>query len=135
MTPQSRIKVLFLTSSYPRNDQDTAAIFLRYLANELAAGDVEIDILAPADGPSETTTEANVAIHRFQYFPLRWQSLAYGSGIIPNLKRSPWLWLQVPFFFVAMTLSALRLIARQRYNLVHAHWRSEERRVGKECRS
>src|SRR5258706_6519405 len=122
MTPQSRIKVLFLTSSYPRSDQDTAAIFLRYLANELAAGDVEIDILAPANGPSETTTEGNVTIHRFQYFPVRWQSLAYGAGIMPNLIRSPWLWLQVPFFFVAMTLSALRLIARRRYDLVHAHW-------------
>src|SRR5258706_6835333 len=122
MTPQHHMKVLFLTSSYPRNDQDTAAIFLRYLANVLVAGDVEIDILAPADGPSETTTEANVAIHRFQYFPLRWQSLAYGSGIMPNLKRSPWMWLQVPFFFLAMTLSALRLIASRRYDLVHAHW-------------
>lgn len=122
MTPQSRIKVLFLTSSYPRNNQDTAAIFLRYLANELTAGGVDIDILAPADGPSETYTEANVTIHRFQYFPLRWQSLAYGSGIMPNLKRAPWMWLQVPCFFLVMTLWALRLIARQRYDLVHAHW-------------
>jgi glycosyltransferase involved in cell wall biosynthesis len=117
-----RMKVLFLTSSYPRNDQDSAAIFLRYLANELAAGGVDIDILAPADGPSETTTEANVTIHRFQYFLLRWQRLAFGSGIMPNLKQSPWLWLQVPFFFFAMALSALRLIARRRYDLVHAHW-------------
>jgi glycosyltransferase involved in cell wall biosynthesis len=32
------------------------------------------------------------------------------------------MWLQVPFFFLAMTLSALRLIASRRYDLVHAHW-------------
>jgi len=116
------MKVLFLTSSFPRNDRDSAAIFLRYLANELAAAGLDIDVLAPADGPSETITEANVTIHRFQYLPLRWQRLAYGSGIMPNLKRSPWLWLQVPFFFLAMTLSALRLTAKRRYDLVHAHW-------------
>jgi glycosyltransferase involved in cell wall biosynthesis len=122
MTPQPRIKVLFLTSSYPRNEHDTAAIFLRYLANALATRGLDIDVLAPADGSSETTDDANVMIHRFQYFPMRWQSLAYGSGIMPNLERSPRLWLQVPFFFLAMTLSALRLIARRRYDLVHAHW-------------
>lgn len=41
---------------------------------------------------------------------------------MPNLKRSPSLWLQVPFFFVAMTVALLRLLITERFDVIHAHW-------------
>jgi glycosyltransferase involved in cell wall biosynthesis len=50
------------------------------------------------------------------------QKLAYGSGIMPNLKRSPWLWIQVPFFLCSMFYSLIRLIRLERPDLIHAHW-------------
>jgi glycosyltransferase involved in cell wall biosynthesis len=122
MTQQQALKVLFLTSSYPRSHEDTASVFLRYLAEHLADRGLEIHVVVPADDSGGTTTEGKVAVHRFQYFPCRLQALAYGSGIMPNLKRSPWLWLQVPFFVLAMAYSLLRVIGREQIHLVHAHW-------------
>jgi teichuronic acid biosynthesis glycosyltransferase TuaC len=116
------LKVLFLTSSYPRSLEDTASVFLRYLAEHLADRGLEIHVLAPADTSSGTTVEGKVTVHRFQYFPTALQGLAYGSGIISNLQRSPWLWLQVPFFVLAMAYSLLRMIGREQIHLVHAHW-------------
>src|SRR5262245_49788530 len=122
MTQRFPPKVLFLSSSYPRNKSDTASVFLRYLAEALATRGNEIHVLAPAAGKSETKVECRVIVHRFQYFLARWQKLAYGSGIMPNLKRAPWLWLQVPFFLMAMTWSVLRLLREERFDLLHAHW-------------
>jgi glycosyltransferase involved in cell wall biosynthesis len=122
MRDQQGLKVLFLTSSYPRSHDDTASIFLRYLAEHLAERGLEIHVLAPADTTGGTTVEGKVTVHRFEYFPSQLQRLAYGSGIMPNLKRSPWLWLQVPFFVLAMTYSFLRVIRREQIDLVHAHW-------------
>jgi len=122
MRQQHPLKVIFLTSSYPRSENDTAAVFLRYLAEALVARNIEVHVLAPAYGLRGIVPEGRVTVHHFQYFPLRWQKLAYGSGIIPNLKRSPWLWLQVPFFFMAMTWSLIRLLTAQRFDLIHAHW-------------
>jgi glycosyltransferase involved in cell wall biosynthesis len=122
MSQQQALKVLFLTSSYPRDHEDTASVFLRYLAEHLADRGLEIHVLAPADTTSGTTVEGKIAVHRFQYFPSRLQALAYGSGIMPNLQRSPWLWLQVPFFVLAMAYSLLRVIGREQIHLVHAHW-------------
>jgi glycosyltransferase involved in cell wall biosynthesis len=116
------IKILFLTSSYPRSEDDTASVFLRYLAEHLADRGLKIHVLAPADTTSGTTVEGKVTVHRFRYFPSRLQELAYGSGIISNLQRSPRLWLQVPSFIFAMTYSLLRLIRREQIDLVHAHW-------------
>lgn len=117
-----RLKVLFLTSSYPRSGDDTASVFLRYLAEHLADEGLDVHVLAPADTTGGTTVEGKVTVHRFQYLPSRLQALAYGSGIMPNLQRSPWLWFQVPFFFLAMAYSLLRVIGREQIDLLHAHW-------------
>ena len=122
MSEQHGLKVLFLTSSYPRSHEDSASVFLRYLAEHLAHRGLEIHVLAPADTTSGTSVEGKVTVHRFQYFPSRLQRLAYGSGIMPNLNRSPWLWLQVPFFVFAMAYSLLRVIGREQIDLLHAHW-------------
>ncbi len=122
MSRQNPLKILFLTSSYPRDQEDVASVFLRYFAEALAARGNEVQVLAPADGKSATDIDGKIAVHRFQYFPLRWQKLAYGSGIMPNLKRSPWLWLQVPFFCFFMAISLFRLLAAHKFDLLHAHW-------------
>jgi glycosyltransferase involved in cell wall biosynthesis len=117
-----RLKICLLTSSYPRSSEDTASVFLRHLADKLADRGVDVHVLAPADGEGATTIEKNVTVRRFQYLPVSLQKLAYGSGILPNLRRQPLLWTQVPFFLASMTWSLLRLIRRERPDLIHAHW-------------
>jgi glycosyltransferase involved in cell wall biosynthesis len=119
---RSPLKVLMLTSSYPRSRKDTASIFLRHLAESLAARGIDMHVLAPADGRGGTKVEDNINVYRFRYLPAKLQKLAYGSGILSNLKRQPWLWLQVPFFLVAMNCALLKLIRRHRPDLIHAHW-------------
>ncbi len=116
------IKVLFLTSSYPRSSEDNAAVFLRNLAQSLQGLGVTIHVLAPADAVAGAEIEDGILVHRFRYFPKRWQNLAYGSGILPNLRAYPWRWVQAPFFVVAMLLSLSRLVLLQRPDIVHAHW-------------
>lgn len=122
MNPKQPLRVLFLASSYPRSPDDTASIFLRYLADQLADAGIDVHVLAPGDTASGTTVEGKVTVHRFQYFPAALQGLAYDSGMLPNLKRAPWLWFQVPFYLFAMTASFLRLLATQRFDVIHAHW-------------
>jgi glycosyltransferase involved in cell wall biosynthesis len=122
MSRQHGLKVLLLASSYPRSLDDTASVFLRYFAEHLADRGLEIHVLAPAQGKGGTTLEGKIMVHRFQYFFSGLQRLAYGSGIMPNLKRSPWLWLQVPFFVLAMAFFLLRTVRREHIDLVHAHW-------------
>ena len=111
-----------LASSYPRSAEDSAAIFLRHLAESLSQLGIEVHVLAPSDKKGGKCLENEVAVHRFQYFPAAWQQLAYGSGILPNLRRNPWLWIQVPFFLISMTSSLLRLLWKERPDLIHAHW-------------
>jgi glycosyltransferase involved in cell wall biosynthesis len=118
-----RIKILLLASSYPRSRADSASIFLRQFAEKLGARGINVHVLAPSDENGGTTIEGIVTVHRFQYRPVSLlRGLAYGSGIVANLRRHPWLWFQVPFFFVSMALALRRLIRTEQPNVVHAHW-------------
>jgi len=118
------IKVLWLTSSYPRSKDDSASVFLRYMAQALAKQQIELQILAPDHPDVEATPTADsIVIRRFHYFfPRKCQKLAYGSGILPNLRAMPWLVLQVPLFILSMFITATWLLLRQRPALIHAHW-------------
>ena len=125
-----RITVLFLASSYPRDVTDSASVFLRDLADHLEQNSVKIHVLVPADGKADTSVEGQVTVHRFRYLPSSRQTLAYGSGILPNLKRTPRLWLHVPLFVMVMAVKMCRLLATRRIDVIHAHWLLPQGLVG-----
>jgi len=116
------LKILFLTSSYPRHEHDVASVFLHYFASSLVARGNQVHVLAPAEGKDGVAADGAITVHRFQYFPQRWQKLAYGSGIMPNLNRSPLLWLQVPFYVLSMLWALVRLMRQEKFDVLHAHW-------------
>ena len=92
--------VAVLTTSYPRDESDIAGTFLRDAVEDLRARGVEIEVVSPAS---------------FRHF-----GVAYGAGIVGNLRRSPAKALLLPAFLVAYTRAARRAAARA--DLVHAHW-------------
>lgn len=123
MNSPTPIKVLMLTSSYPRDDNDNSSIFLRHLAANLAQQGMNMHVLAPAHQlVNNTDLDVGVKNHWFQYLPKQWQRLAYGSGILPNLKRNKLLYLQVPFFLISMLFSLLFLCKKIKPDIIHAHW-------------
>jgi glycosyltransferase involved in cell wall biosynthesis len=94
------VRVLALTTSYPRNAEDIAGVFVRDAVEHLREAGVEVDVVSPAS---------------FTHF-----GLAYGHGIIGNLRRRPWLVLALPLFVLSFARAARR--AAPGADLVHAHW-------------
>ncbi len=116
------MRALFVTSSYPRFETDSASIFLRHLAEALAQLGVEVTVLAPADCTQHAAPCSAVRLVHFNYLPRRWQRLAYGSGVLPNLKQQPLLWLQVPAFLTGMAAGLRRAVRSVGADVIHAHW-------------
>lgn len=116
--------IVWLTSSYPRFESDSASIFLRYLAETMDNTAFDIHIISPDDQlVDHTLYSTGVFLHYFKYFmPRRLQKLAFGSGILPNLKANPLLFFQVPFFLLSQFITCFRLVIKLKPALIHAHW-------------
>ena len=94
------MKVVVLTTSYPRGPDDVAGAFVRDAVEHLRAAGVEMDVVSPAT---------------FRHF-----GLAYGHGVVGNLRRRPWKVVLVPLFLASFARAARR--AARSADLVHAHW-------------
>ena len=118
-----RARVLVLTSTYPRHAGDGAVPpFVHELSRRLTPW-FEMHVLAPhAAGIAAAEEMDGVQVHRFRYLPERLETLAYGGGILPGLRRRPWRLAALPPFLVAEYLAARRLLDSLDFALLHAHW-------------
>jgi colanic acid/amylovoran biosynthesis glycosyltransferase len=94
------MKVVVLTTSYPRSPEDVAGLFVAEAVERVRAAGVEVDVVSPA---------------RFRDF-----GIAYGGGIVNNLRAEPWKGALLPLFVAAYGRAA-RSAARDA-DLLHAHW-------------
>jgi D-inositol-3-phosphate glycosyltransferase len=94
------VKVVVLTTSYPRHAGDAAGRFVAEGVEELRGRGLEISVVSPAE---------------FRHY-----GIAYGAGVAGNLRRRPWLGAAVPLMLGSFARAARR--AARGADLVHAHW-------------
>jgi glycosyltransferase involved in cell wall biosynthesis len=92
------MRVAVLTTSYPRSVGDGAGRFVADAVDHVRARGVEVEVVGPQ-----------------QY---RHYGIAYGHGMLGNLRRRPWLGLLVPALLASFVRAARRVDA----DLLHAHW-------------
>jgi glycosyltransferase involved in cell wall biosynthesis len=91
------VRVVVLTTSWPRNEDDWAGRFVADAVERVRERGVEVEVVAPG---------------RFRDF-----GLAYGHGVVRNARHRPW---ALPPMLASM-VAAVRRAARDA-DLVHAHW-------------
>lgn len=96
------MKVVVLTTSYPRYPGDAAGRFVADAVERIRERGVAVDVVSPAG---------------FRHY-----GIAYGGGVAANLKRDPWRALLVPAMLAGFARAARR--AASGADLVHAHWLS-----------
>lgn len=94
------MRLLVLTTSYPRHPGDAAGRFVADAVEHVRAAGVDVEVVSPSD--------------------FRHHGLAYGAGIPENLRRQPWRGLLLPAMLAEFARAARR--AGRHADLVHAHW-------------
>ena len=94
------MKVVVLTTSYPRYEGDPAGNFVADAVEQLRGRGLEVEVVSPAS---------------FRHF-----GIAYGAGVVGNLRREPWRAALLPAMLGSFSLAARR--ASRDADLVHAHW-------------
>lgn len=118
-----RSRVLVMASTFPRHAGDTTPPFVLRLCQAMQKAGWDSLVLAPhAEGLATAEVLEGVPCHRFRYAPAGMERLAYGGGMLANVRAMPWLWLVLPFYLLGLFLAAARLVRRERIGVVHAHW-------------
>jgi glycosyltransferase involved in cell wall biosynthesis len=94
------VKLLVLTTSYPRYEGDPTVNFLGEAVAHLRERGVDVDVVSPATFPH--------------------YGIAYGSGVVGNLRRDPWRVALLPAMLWNFRRAAGRLAPKA--DLIHAHW-------------
>jgi glycosyltransferase involved in cell wall biosynthesis len=92
------MKVAVLTTSYPRFPGDAAGRFVADAVEHARRSGLNVEVVGP---------------EQFRHY-----GLAYGHGVVGNLRRRPWLGLLVPALLASFVRAARRVDA----DLLHAHW-------------
>lgn len=94
------MRVLVLTTSYPRHPGDFAGLFVRDAVEQIRARGVEVEVVSPTS---------------FRHY-----GIAYGDGVVNNLRAKKWRVLLLPLFFLGFARAARK--AARDADVVHAHW-------------
>jgi glycosyltransferase involved in cell wall biosynthesis len=94
------VKIAVLTTSYPRYEGDPAGNFVADAVVRLRERGLEVEVVSPA---------------QFRHF-----GVAYGAGVVGNLRRQPWRTALLPAMLASFRRAARR--AARDADLIHAHW-------------
>lgn len=118
------MKILVITSSFPRTDKDPSGRFILDISSTLQKNGYAIIVLAPSDSNSRQIDNWNgVIVHRFSYFyPQRLMKLTYGNGIYYNAKANFLTFFQIPFFFLFEVYWGYKIAKKEKISIIHSHW-------------
>ena len=118
----SRMRILHVVTAFPRHTGDPIAPWLVELLRRLRARGHEIDVLASSYRGLGDQDHEGIRVHRFRYFPARWERLTHEETAPDRMRRSPLYAIMPLFFLVAGMRRAWLLARRRRYDIVHVHW-------------
>jgi glycosyltransferase involved in cell wall biosynthesis len=116
--------ILVLTSTFPLDKESPINPCVKNLILALSKK-IKITVLLPDHPKLETSylKNRNIEFIRFKYFwPRSWQKLAYGSGIIPNLKSNPLLALEIFPFLLSQIKTTREILRSKKIDIVLANW-------------
>ncbi|MEQ8839144.1 MAG: glycosyltransferase [Lacipirellulaceae bacterium] len=118
---QSPLRILLVTSTYPRHEEDYAVPWLRESVRQLSLRGHEVTVLAPAYRGLPDHDLDGVTVKRFRYANAEWETLTHEGGAPARISNPLFQLLAAPYV-AAGCLAARRLARQQEFDIVHTHW-------------
>ncbi len=117
------MRILFLSSSYPRFEGDGTAPFIKSIAETFAQLGHAVQVVAPYDKLVASTDPKGVNVIRFKYAPLaQWHIMGHGRALESDVKLNPFSYLLAPAYFLAATFVTLKTALIHKSEYIYAHW-------------
>jgi len=116
------MRVLHVVTAFPRGPGDIIAPWLIELLRRQRAAGLDVEVFAPAYRGGGNEEFEGIPVHRFRYFPARWEDLTHDQGTVDRVGQSIRYKLMAPFYVLAGMRAAWRLARRRHFDIVHVHW-------------
>jgi len=116
------MRILHVVTAFPRSPDDVIVPWLVELLKRLRAAGHEVEVFTSSYRGAPDQVVGGIPVHRFRYFPRRWERLTHEEAAPDRMKRSLLYRLMPACFVVAGMIAAWRLCRRQRYDVIHVHW-------------
>ena len=117
-----RLRVLYIVTAFPRNEQDLITPWLIEMIVRLRDVGVDVEVLAPAYRGGADQVVHGIRVHRFRYAPAAWETLTHDQPAPDRVREHPQYLALIPGYIAAMSAAAARLTRKHHYDAVHAHW-------------
>src|SRR6267142_4220089 len=94
------MRILHVVTAFPRAPGDIIAPWLVELLRRQRAAGLEVEVFAPAYRGGGNKEFEGIPVHRFRYFPGRWEDLTHDQGTVDRVGRSIRYKLMAPFYVV-----------------------------------
>jgi len=116
-------RILVIVSRYSKDRFDPGD-FVTELSEWISRKGFEVSVLAPHGYKLKFSENINgINVYRFPYFfPFKYQKVAYGPGILDNLKNSYLAKIQVPLFLLSELFFTMKIVKSKKIDIIHSHW-------------
>ena len=117
------MKILVLTSSYPKYPGDTTAPFIQSITHALAARGHQLTVVLPARADLGPASAPRVSFEAYRYAPTRsLQVFGYAEALHGDVTVRRSTYLVSPLALASGTTRMMLEVRHGGYDLVHAHW-------------
>ncbi len=115
------MRVLYITTNFPRWDGDAHSPWIVEVIKRLRARGIAAEVLAPSFQGLRDHVIEGITVYRFRYCPSRWEILTHNEGA-PNKIKNPLYLLLVPPYVAFGLLRTIAVCRRKSYDAIHVHW-------------
>src|SRR2546429_9906138 len=93
------MRILHIVTAFPRFPNDIISPWLVEMLKRLRAAGYDVEVLTSAYRGGGNREFAGIPVHRFRYFPARWEDLTHDEAAPDRMRRS-WRYRVAPLFFL-----------------------------------
>lgn len=116
------LHVLFITSTFPRSENDVLANWIGQLATKLKEKGILVEVMVPSFKGERQTDYMGIRVHRFRYAPAFLELLTQDQGAPFKIRSNPLFLFLVPLYLVFGCMYILRIFSKTSYDVVDVHW-------------
>ena len=117
------MRILMVTSSYPKFPGDVTAPFIESIARAVAERSHAVDVVLPAHPELRRGVSEPVRFFPYEYSPRpEWSRWGYAQSLRADVGVRGMAWLLAPLVAIALRGAVASRLEERRYDAVHVHW-------------